>query len=82
MLLMVLTAVSAIGVTLSGGFAGEVGDLVGGGGQRCRWNLAEWLVLLLFVSFMFAVLYWAAPNVKQPGFRWLSPGASWRSSAG
>jgi membrane protein len=26
------------------------------------------------VSFMFAVLYWAAPNVKQPGFRWISPG--------
>jgi membrane protein len=29
---------------------------------------------LLLVSFMFAVLYWAAPNVKQPGFRWISPG--------
>jgi membrane protein len=24
---------------------------------------------------MFAVLYWAAPNVKQPGFRWISPGS-------
>jgi membrane protein len=23
---------------------------------------------------MFAVLYWAAPNVKQPGFRWITPG--------
>jgi len=23
---------------------------------------------------MFAILYWAAPNVKQPKFRWLSPG--------
>ena len=23
---------------------------------------------------MFALLYWAAPNVKQPGFRWVSPG--------
>jgi membrane protein len=31
-------------------------------------------VLLLFVSFLFAVLYWAAPNVKQPGFRWITPG--------
>ena len=26
------------------------------------------------VSLMFALLYWAAPNVKQPGFRWVSPG--------
>jgi membrane protein len=31
-------------------------------------------VLLLVVSFMFALLYWGAPNVKQPGFRWISPG--------
>jgi membrane protein len=74
-LLMVLTAVSAIGVTLSGDFAGKVGDLVGVGETAVSiWNLAKWPVLLLFVSFMFAVLYWAAPNVKQPGFRWLSPG--------
>ena len=38
------------------------------------WNIAKWPVLLLVVSFMFALLYWAAPNVKQPGFRWISPG--------
>ncbi len=23
---------------------------------------------------MFSILYWAAPNVKQPGFRWITPG--------
>ena len=23
---------------------------------------------------MFSILYWAAPNVRHPGFRWLSPG--------
>jgi membrane protein len=74
-LLMVLTGISAIGVTVSGGFAREVGDLVGVGETAVSvWNLAKWPVLLLFVSFMFAVLYWAAPNVKQAGFRWLSPG--------
>ena len=38
------------------------------------WDIAKWPVLLLLVSFMFSVLYWAAPNVKQPGFRWLTPG--------
>jgi membrane protein len=31
-------------------------------------------VLVLIVSFVFALLYWAAPNVKHPGFRWLTPG--------
>lgn len=74
-LLMVLTAVSAVGVTLSGGLAKEVGNLVGVGETAVDvWNLAKWPVLLLFVSFLFAVLYWAAPNVKQPGFRWITPG--------
>jgi membrane protein len=73
-LLMVLTGISAIAVTLSGGLAREVGDLVGVGETAVSvWNLAKWPFLLLFVSFMFAVLYWAAPNVKE-SFRWLSPG--------
>jgi membrane protein len=74
-LLMVLTAVSAIGVTLSGGLAEQAGNLIGVGDTAVEvWNLAKWPVLLLFVSFLFAVLYWAAPNVKQPGFRWITPG--------
>jgi membrane protein len=75
LLLMVLTAVSAIGVTLSGGLAQQAGNLIGVGDTAVQvWNLAKWPVLLLFVSFLFAVLYWAAPNVKQPGFRWITPG--------
>jgi membrane protein len=74
-LLMVLTAISAVGVTLSGSFAKEVGGLVGVGDTAVQiWNLAKWPVLLLFVSFLFGVLYWAAPNVKQAGFRWVTPG--------
>jgi membrane protein len=74
-LLMVLTALSAVAVTLSGGLAKEVGNLVGVGDTAVSvWNIAKWPVLLLLVSFMFAVLYWAAPNVKQPGFRWITPG--------
>jgi membrane protein len=74
-LLMVLTAVSAVGVTLSGGLANEVGGLIGVGDTAVQiWGIIKWPVLLLVVSSMFAVLYWAAPNVKQPGFRWVSPG--------
>ena len=75
-LLMVLTAISAVAVTLSGGLAQEVGGLVGVGDTAVQvWNIAKWPVLILFVSFMFAVLYWAAPNVKQAGFKWISPGS-------
>jgi membrane protein len=38
------------------------------------WNIAKWPVLIGIVSLMFAILYYAAPNVKHPKFRWVSPG--------
>jgi membrane protein len=73
--LLVLLALSTIAVVLTGGLAEKVGDLVGLGSTAVEvWNIAKWPVLLLVVSFMFALLYWAAPNVKHPGFRWISPG--------
>jgi membrane protein len=74
-LLMLLTAATAIGVTVSGGLAQQIGNLIGLGDTAVDiWGYAKWPVLLLIVSLMFAVLYWAAPNVKQPGFRWITPG--------
>jgi membrane protein len=64
-----------VAVTLTGGLAKEVGGLLGLGDTAITvWNIAKWPVLLLVVSFMFALLYWAAPNVKHPKFRWVSPG--------
>jgi membrane protein len=75
LLLMALTAISAVAVTVSGGLASEIGGLIGVGDTAVQvWNIAKWPVLLLVVSFMFAVLYWAAPNVKHAGFRWITPG--------
>jgi membrane protein len=73
--LLALLAISAVAVTLSGGLAKEVGGLVGLSDTAISvWNIAKWPVLLVVVSFMFALLYWAAPNVKHPKFRWISPG--------
>jgi membrane protein len=74
--LLLLLVVTTLAVVLTGGIAEKAGDLVGLGSTAVTvWNVAKWPVLLLIVSLMFAFLYWAAPNVKQPGFRWLSPGA-------
>ncbi len=73
--MVLLLAVSALAVVLTGGLAKQVGKLVGVGSSAVTiWDIAKWPVLLLVVSFMFAILYWAAPNVKQPRFRWISPG--------
>jgi membrane protein len=75
LVLLTLLAISTIAVVLTGGLASRVGDLVGLGSTAVDvWNIAKWPVLLVVVSFMFALLYWAAPNVKHPGFRWISPG--------
>ena len=73
--LLVMLALSAIAVVVTGGLAKQVGNLVGVGSSAVQvWDIAKWPVLLLLVSLMFSILYWAAPNVKQPGFRWVSPG--------
>ncbi len=73
--LLLLLGVTAFAVTLTGDLADQVGNLLGIGDTALTiWGIAKWPVLLLIVSFMFAFLYWAAPNVKQPGFRWISPG--------
>jgi membrane protein len=75
--LLALLAITTIAVVLTGGLAEKVGDLIGLGSTAVTvWNIAKWPVLLVVVSFMFALLYWAAPNVKQPGFRWVSPGGT------
>jgi membrane protein len=73
--LLTLLAISAVAVVVTGGLAQQVGNLIGIGGTAVTaWDIAKWPVLLLIVSFMFAILYWASPNVRHPGFRWLSPG--------
>src|SRR5215218_2675858 len=73
--LLTLVIISAVAVAVTGGLAKQVGNLVGVGDTAVTvWDIAKWPVLLLIVSFMFAFLYWAAPNVKHPKFRWVSPG--------
>jgi membrane protein len=75
LVLLVLLAASAIAVTLTGGLAKQAGSVLGLSDTAVTvWNIAKWPVLLVVVSFMFALLYWAAPNVKHPKFRWVSPG--------
>ena len=72
---VVLLAISSVAVVLTGGLARQVGNLVGVGSTAVQvWDIAKWPVLVLVVSFMLAILYWASPNVKHPGFRWISPG--------
>ncbi|GAA3672856.1 YihY/virulence factor BrkB family protein [Lentzea roselyniae] len=80
-LLLTLGSVVVISLTLgalvlTGGVADAVGNLLGLGDTVVTvWDIAKWPVILLLVALAFAVLYWAAPNVRQPAVRWVTPGS-------
>src|SRR3954447_21331768 len=75
LVLVVMLAAVAIAVTVTGPLAEQVGKVVGlGGAAVTAWDIAKWPVILVVVMTMFALLYWAAPNVKHPKFAWISPG--------
>lgn len=74
--LMLLACASALIVVLSGGIARQVGTAFGIGGTAMTvWSIAKWPVLVVLVSLMIALLYWAAPNARGRGFSWVTPGS-------
>jgi membrane protein len=75
--MVILLGACAVGLVLTGGIADRVGRLLGLGDTGVLiWDIAKWPVLALLISLAIALLYWAAPNVRQPGFRWLTPGSA------
>ncbi|MFI6322679.1 YihY/virulence factor BrkB family protein [Nonomuraea sp. NPDC050556] len=75
LLVMILLSIGAAAVTLTGRLADVAGGTVGLSRQFVAvWDVAKWPVLVLIAAGLFMLLYWAAPNVKQPGFRWITPG--------
>jgi membrane protein len=76
-LMILFLAASAIAVVVTGPVARHVGDLLGvGDGAVNVWDFAKWPVIALVVITMLSILYYAAPNVKQPWFRWITPGGA------
>jgi membrane protein len=73
--MLVLLTVTAVAVTVTGPLADKVGTLLGVGSVAVTvWDIAKWPILVLIVALMFSILYYATPNVRQPGFRWVTPG--------
>ncbi|MDQ0933729.1 YihY/virulence factor BrkB family protein [Streptomyces turgidiscabies] len=74
--LMVLAVFSAVIVVFTGGLARQVGGALGIGDTALTvWSIAKWPVLVILVTIMIALLYWATPNAKVRGFRWITPGS-------
>ncbi len=73
---VLLAGLVVASLVLSGPIARQVGELVGLGDTAIAvWQVAKWPVALLLVVILVALLYHLTPNIKQPKFRWVSPGA-------
>lgn len=74
--LIVLVALAALMLVVSGPIAQSIGDVVGVGATAVTiWSIAKWPVLVLVAVVVIALLYYFTPNIKQPKFRWASVGA-------
>jgi membrane protein len=70
-----LLSLVTLGLVVSGPLAEAIGNAIGLGGTAITvWGIAKWPVMLLIVMGVLAALYYVAPNVRQPRFRWITPG--------
>jgi membrane protein len=74
--MILLIAIAAIGVVVSGPVARALGESVGLGGTAITvFTIAKWPVIVAIVALMLAVLYYSSPNAKLRGFRFITPGS-------
>jgi membrane protein len=75
LVMVVLLALLALALVLTGPLAEAVAEPLGiGDAAVTAWDIAKWPVMLAVVVAMIAVLYYASPNVKLRGFKWVTPG--------
>jgi membrane protein len=72
----VFLAVSSLAVVLTGGLAQFAGRALGVEQATMGvFAIAKWPVLVVGAGLLIALLYWAAPNARQGGFHWITPGS-------
>ncbi len=76
LIMVVLTAVLALSLVLTGPIVSAVAGPLGiGGAAVTAWNIGKWPVMALLVLVMVGVLHYATPNVKLRGLKFVFPGA-------
>jgi membrane protein len=74
---LVLLAMAGAGLVISGPLVDAVGDaLHASTAARVLWSGGRWPVLVAIGIVLLSLLFWIAPNVKQPRFRWLTLGGA------
>jgi membrane protein len=75
--LMALVLASLVLVFVGGRFAADLSGFIGLGGTGARiWSVVRWPGALFAAMLAFAFVYYVTPDVRQRGFRWLTPGAA------
>ncbi|MGN6408963.1 MAG: YihY/virulence factor BrkB family protein [Curtobacterium sp.] len=75
-LFTVILLVLGLLALVSGPLARSFGDVIGLGDVAATvLSIVQWPILLVIAIIVVAVLYYWAPNVKQPKFRWVSGGS-------
>jgi membrane protein len=76
LILELMAALVVVALIVSGPLASSIGKAIGIGNTALTvWNIAKWPAMLVVVVLMLAVLYYWAPNAKQPKFKWITPGS-------
>jgi len=76
LILVLMLALVFLALLVSGPLAEAVGGAVGLSDTAVTvFQYGKWPVLVIVVMVMLAILYYAAPNAKLPGFKWISPGS-------
>jgi membrane protein len=74
--IVLLLALVMVALVLSGPVAESVGEALGLTSTAVAiYGVAKWPVLVGVVLTMLALLYYVSPNVRLPGFRWITPGS-------
>jgi membrane protein len=75
LVIVLLLAVMALGIVLTGPILSDVAEPIGVSGTAVSiWSYAKWAVVALLFLLMIALIFYASPNVKQRGFTWITPG--------
>jgi membrane protein len=76
LVMIVLMAVLALALVLTGPVVEAVADPIGLSGTAITiWNIAKWPAMVAIFMLLVAVLYYASPNVRLRGFKWVTPGS-------
>lgn len=74
---LVLLAMVAVVLIVSGPVTDAIGNALGAGDTaRLAWSILKWPVLVLVMMLLLGLMFWIAPDVEQPRFRWITIGGA------